>query len=78
MATDTVWVEVKSGDKVVFTRVLKKGDSYNPENAEEAFVLRTGNAGAISIYVDGVFKKVLGRTGHVLKDIKLVPESFVD
>ncbi len=78
LATNMVWVEVKSADKVIFTRVLKKGESYNAPVLEDIAVLKTGNAGAISIYLDGKFKKVLGREGHVLKDIKLVPETFID
>ena len=78
LATNMVWVEVKSADKVIFTRVLKKGESYNAPILEDVAVLKTGNAGALSIYLDGQFKKVLGREGHVLKDIKLIPETFID
>ncbi|MBR6730110.1 MAG: DUF4115 domain-containing protein [Alphaproteobacteria bacterium] len=78
LATNTVWVEVKSEDKVIFTRVLKAGESYNAPVLQMPAVLKTGNAGAVSIYVDGQFKKVLGREGHVLKDIKLIPETFID
>ena len=78
LATNTVWLEIKSGDSVVFTRVLKQGDSYNAPTEGEPVILKTGNAGAVSIYVDGEFKKVLGRFGHVVKDIKLVPETFLD
>lgn len=78
LATDVVWMEVKSADKVIFTGVLKKGDSYNAPILDESPVLKTGNAGAVSIYVDGQFKKVLGRDGHVLKDVKLDVAAFVD
>ena len=78
LATNMVWIEVKSADRVIFTRVLKKGESYNAPVLEDVAVLKTGNAGAVSIYLDGQFKKVLGREGHVLKDIKLVPETFID
>ncbi len=78
LATNMVWIEVKSADKVIFTRVLKKGESYNAPVLGNVATLKTGNAGAISIYLDGQFRKVLGREGHVLKDVKLVPETFID
>lgn len=77
LATDTVWMEVKSAGKVIFTRMLQKGDSYNAPVLDEPAVLKAGNAGAVSIYIDGKFKKVLGRAGHV-SSIKLDAETLVD
>ncbi len=78
LATNTVWVEVKSEDKIIFTRVMKKGESYNAPTLNEPVVFKTGNAGALSVYINGKFAKVLGRDGHVLKDVKLIPETFID
>ncbi len=75
-ATAKVWVEVKEGDRVVLNKVLSSGDMYNPPLDAEGFELRTGNAGALEVYVDGAFKKVLGRKGHVLKNVKLTVDAY--
>ena len=75
-ATSKVWVEVKAGEKVVLNKVLSVGDTYNPPLEAEEYELRTGNAGALEVYLDGAFKKVLGRKGHVLKNVKLTVEAY--
>ncbi len=75
-ATAKVWVEVKSADKVVLNRVLATGDSYYVPAGGTDYILKTGNAGALEVYVDGVFKKVLGKKGHVVKDVELTPSAF--
>ena len=75
-ATSKVWVEVKEGDKILLNKVLQEGDSYNPPLEAQDYELRTGNAGALSVYVDGEFKKVLGRKGHVLKNVKLTVDAY--
>ena len=75
-ATSKVWVEVKAGDKILLSKVLQEGDSYNPPLEAQDYELRTGNAGALSVYVDGEFKKVLGRKGHVLKNVKLTVDAY--
>lgn len=76
LATDKVWVEVKNNEQVVFTKVLSKGDYYNAPIDGGEYVLRTGNAGALSVYLDGEFKKVLGKQGHVLKNILLIASEY--
>ena len=75
-ATSKVWVEVKDGDKILLNKVLQEGDSYNPPLEAQDYELRTGNAGALSVYIDGEFKKVLGRKGHVLKNVKLTVDAY--
>lgn len=76
LATDKVWIEVKNNNEVVFSKVLNKGDSYNPPLDAVDYELRTGNAGALSVYVDGEFKKVLGKKGHVLKNVLLTVSEY--
>ena len=75
-ATSKVWVEVKSANKVVLNRVLAKDDSYYVPLDATDYTLKTGNAGALEVYVDGVFKKVLGKKGHVVKDVLLTVDAF--
>ncbi|MBQ8250394.1 MAG: helix-turn-helix domain-containing protein [Alphaproteobacteria bacterium] len=75
-ATSKVWVEVKQLDKVLLSKVLQEGDSYNPPLDAQDYRLRTGNAGALSVYIDGEFKKVLGRKGHILKDVELTVDAY--
>lgn len=75
-ATAKVWVEVKSGNKVVLNRVLATGDSYYVPAGATDYILKTGNAGALEVYVDGAFKKVLGKKGHVVKDVELTLGAF--
>ena len=60
----------------MLSKVLQEGDSYNPPLEAQDYELRTGNAGALSVYVDGEFKKVLGRKGHVLKNVKLTVDAY--
>lgn len=72
-ATREVWIEVrdKEADSVIFSRLLQAGDRYNPALRSEGLVLKTGDAGALSLYMDGVFVKALGRSGEVRSEIPL-------
>ena len=76
LATDKVWVEIKKEDKVVFTRVMNKGDAYQVPVQADDMVLRSGNAGALSVYIGGKFKKVIGREGHVIKNVPLTLQAY--
>lgn len=76
VATEKVWVEVKENGRVIFNRVLQKGDGYNPTKASEKMTMRVGNAGAVSVYVNGKYWDVLGRKNMVKKDISLNPDNY--
>lgn len=76
-ATAPSWVMVKnSSGRTVFTRTLNKGDSYRVPNIS-GMVLRTGNAGGLSVSVDGNPAPSLGPSGAVRSQIILEPEPLV-
>ncbi len=55
------------------SRTLRVGDRYRVPN-REGLVFVTGNAGGLSISVDGAPIPALGGTGIVRKNVKLDPE----
>ncbi len=65
------WVQVRDGEgDLVWTRMLRPGDSYRVPN-EDGMTLLTGNAGALEIYVDGRKAPALGPQGAIRRDVEL-------
>jgi cytoskeleton protein RodZ len=74
VAEEDAWVEVTDTDDArLFSRVLRKGDSYRAPNREGAKFV-TGNAGGLKIMVDGEPVPALGPPGQVRRDVKLDPD----
>lgn len=73
-ALEDAWVEVAAEDgAILFSRVLRKGDSYRaPDRPGATFV--TGNAGGLAIEVDGTPAPALGPAGVVRKNVRLDPD----
>lgn len=72
-ATADSWVQIRDGGgNIVFSRILRAGDSYNVPS-RDGLVLNTGNAGALEVQVDGKVIPPLGRVGAVRRDIVLDP-----
>ncbi len=70
-ATDMSWVQVRDQNgRLVMTRVLQPGDAYEVPDGN-GLRLDTGNAGALSIEVDGNRVPSLGRDGEVVRDVSL-------
>ncbi len=70
-ATDMSWVQVRDQNgRLVMTRVLQPGDAYEVPDGS-GLRLDTGNAGALSIEVDGSRVPSLGRDGEVVRDVSL-------
>lgn len=71
------WIEVRAADgTIIFQKVLKRGDSYGvPDNP--GATLRTGNAGGLSITVDGKPAPSLGGSGSVLRHVALDPRALL-
>lgn len=69
------WVTVKDGERPVLNRLLKKGDVYYPEKS--GLVLRTGNAGALQVVVDGKPLAPIGEIGHV-RTLQLEPNKLLN
>jgi cytoskeleton protein RodZ len=70
------WIQVRSGDQaIVFSRVLKAGETYHVPRA--GLFLRTGNAGALTVAVDGKPAPALGGIGMLRRSIALDPEALL-
>ena len=70
------WIQVRAPDQsIVFSRVLKSGETYNvPSRA--GLSLRTGNAGALEIAVDGKTAPSIGAIGALRRDVALDPTEL--
>lgn len=72
-ATQDAWVQVRdSKEDLLFTRVLRSGDSYRVPN-QAGLTLLTGNAGGLDVEVDGTYLGALGSVGSVRRNVILEP-----
>lgn len=75
-AEEDAWVEVTDSDgALLFSRVLRRGDSYRvPDRPGAVFV--TGNAGGLAIVVDGEAAPPVGPAGVVRRNVRLDPDQL--
>jgi cytoskeleton protein RodZ len=77
-ATQDSWVQVRDrNEDLLFTRVLRAGDSYQVPN-QPGLTLLTGNAGGLEIEVDGTVLGALGPVGTVRRNVALEPVGLLD
>ncbi len=70
------WIQVRAADhSIVFSRVLKTGETYHVPRS--GLFLRTGNAGALAISVDGKPAPAIGPIGTLRRDVALDPEALL-
>ncbi|HVC55781.1 MAG TPA: RodZ domain-containing protein [Stellaceae bacterium] len=71
------WIQVRSAadQSIVFSRVLKAGETYHVPRP--GLLLRTGNAGALAIVVDGKPAPAIGRIGTLLRSVALDPAALL-
>ncbi|MBV9553117.1 MAG: DUF4115 domain-containing protein [Alphaproteobacteria bacterium] len=70
------WIQVRAPDQsIVFSRVLKSGETYTVP-ARAGLSLRTGNAGALEIAVDGKPVPAIGGIGTLRRDVVLDPAEL--
>lgn len=70
------WIQVRAGDQsIVFSRVLKAGEIYHVPRG--GLFLRTGNAGALSVAVDGKPAPAIGAIGTLRRNVALDPEALM-
>jgi cytoskeleton protein RodZ len=62
-------------DAIVFSRVLKSGEVYKVP-AKPGLFLRTGNAGALQIAVDGKAVPSIGGIGAMRRNVALDPAEL--
>ena len=71
------WLEIEADGQVVTTGLKEEG--YRREfAADEEIRLWLGNAGGVSLWVNGRPLKPLGRPGQVRKDLLITPENFME
>jgi cytoskeleton protein RodZ len=76
-ATGDSWIQiVDASGATLFTRILRAGDVYRVPN-QSGLAMKTGNAGALTILVDGQGLPSLGETGEVVRNIDLAPAALV-
>jgi len=75
-ATTDCWIQVRAADQsIIFSRVLKSGETYAvPQRT--GLSLRTGNAGALEIAVDGRAVPSIGAIGALRRDVELDPTEL--
>lgn len=70
------WIQISAADQsIVFSRVLKAGETYRVPRS--GLSLRTGNAGALAIVVDGKPAPALGGVGTLRRNVSLEPEALL-
>src|SRR5205823_7020965 len=75
-ATADCWVQIRAPDQsIVISRVLKTGETYRVP-ARSGRVLRTGNAGALTIAVDGKQVPAIGPLGALRRNVTLDPAAL--
>ncbi len=76
-ATSDSWTQVRdAGGSVIFSRILRAGESYNAPD-REGLTLSTGNAGGLDIRVDGKAAPAVGRLGFVQRSVSLDPQRLI-
>ena len=71
------WVQVRAADQaIIFSRVLKSGETYHVPGQAGLF-LRTGNAGALAITVDGKPAPSIGPIGTLRRNVALDPDELI-
>jgi cytoskeleton protein RodZ len=64
-----------SDQSIVFSRVLKAGEVYHVPG-RTGLALRTGNAGALAVEVDGKPVPPIGPIGTLRRNVALDPDSL--
>ena len=74
---DDCWIQVREMDgQLLVSRLMRKGDTYAVPD-RPGLTLMVGNAGALSITVDGKKAASLGAMGLVRRDIRLDPDKIL-
>ena len=76
-AVSDSWVEVReqASDAWVWGKLLRTGESYGVPNRTD-LKMKTGNAGGLTITVDGKQVPAVGASGEVVRNVALDPERL--
>ena len=76
VANQDVWVEISQNDSLVYSKTMKKSESYDVPAKSDNMFLKTGNAAGIDVFVDGKKIKSLGPSGSVRSKISLAADKL--
>jgi cytoskeletal protein RodZ len=74
---ESCWLEVRTDGVLVSTGTLVKGQSEE-YRAQREVRLSLGNAGGVSLRINGRPGKTLGKSGQALKNLRITPDNFRD
>lgn len=69
-AVSDSWIQVRAGDQLLLTRLLRKGETYRVPD-RQGLTLMTGNAGGVEVLVNGTLMPPLGEEGTVARGVPL-------
>jgi cytoskeleton protein RodZ len=73
-ANAEAWVQVKDGaGAVIFSRVMKLGETYRVSPSRSGLLLTAGNAGSVEIAVDGRTVPPIAKGNMIRRDVMLDP-----
>ncbi len=73
-ANEDCWIEIRDNSgAIVASRLMHKGDAF-PVPPRQGLSLTVGNAGALTVLLDGSPTPALGKTGMVRHDVSLDPD----
>ncbi|MET4807607.1 RodZ domain-containing protein [Limibacillus sp. MBR-115] len=76
VASSDAWVQIREADgSLLMTRILQAGDRYRVPD-RPGLLLDVGNAGGVTVELDGATLSPLGDLGRVLRKISLDPEAL--
>jgi transcriptional regulator with XRE-family HTH domain len=69
------WMKIFTDEKLYFTGLKYPGDEISV-SADDAFLIHIGNAGGFNYYINGVPGKSLGRSGQVIKNLRITFNNY--
>lgn len=77
--TQDSWVQIKNAQgKVVQSRLMKKGETWQGHDEEGPYHLTAGNAGGVVVQAGSVTSAPLGREGTVRHNVTLAPQDIIN
>lgn len=74
---ESCWLEIQADGEIV-TSGLKDGGFRQEVTASREVKLWLGNAGGVSVWLNGRPARALGRAGQVRKDLSITPENYME
>ena len=68
---ESTWIQIRNNDDdIILSKLMKNNDEYT-YSINDNFILTTGNAGNILVYIGGDPKGKLGKKGEVIESLNL-------